>query len=325
MRKESRQLWGIDVPLLFSHSPDPVAFKVRATSAAAVNSRSGCKDIIIIRDNKVQLLVDYKQQMLLPLKLKTEETRSPQNLIDVTTNRLSISFAGGRVARFKVDIGPRCALVQDAMAALHCALSPVRFNAFRMRFLEICFATIEDHTGKSRSIIEWECFVVTLLSFFPIAQDTNEMTETDYSKGDIEQYDLDRLQELIERAQVPEFEGITFTNELDAIIRYLHVQYENYRISRLKKDNRRRLGQLLVILCSLVSARNWIEAYVHDGIVDPDCKFKNMRVSSYILLTRIALSTPDNTIARQIPDIQDTPSRYYLHIAVSPTNSRKTV
>lgn len=273
MKKESRQLWGIDVPLLFSHSPDPVAFKVRATSAAAINSRFGCKDIIIIRDNKVQLLLDYKQQMLLPLKLKTDETRSPQNLIDATTNRLSIVFTGGRVARFQVDISPRSALVQDALAALHCALSPVRFNAFRMRFLKSCFAAVGDHTGRTRSIIEWECFVVALLSFFPIAQDIVEMPEADVAETETEteQDDLERLQELIQRAQ-PEFEGITFTNELDSVIRYLHVQYENYRISSLKRECRRHLGQLLVLLCSLVSAHHWVENYVHQGIVDPERK-----------------------------------------------------
>ncbi|KAG2219538.1 hypothetical protein INT45_003103 [Circinella minor] len=305
MKKKDGLLLCLSVPQLLQRRPEPFIARIAASHAVPVVSKKGSREIVIVRDNKLQLVVDIRQQLLIPLVIPqylNDGQRIPNDITDLrdsTVSRFNIISTDGKIRRCQVDITPESGMVLDGITALGCALSIQKYGLFRKRFIEYCFTAVQNNTlDKSRGDIEWEAFIITLLSFFPLQtnNDAMDLCSNDQeilaasvfkarllppklralvrasidpaSQASIKVRSLmTRSMELSEKnAKEGDGQAMDFLNESDNIIRYLHLQYEDYHVSKVKRQEMlQNIGLLLVILCTLLRKKTWIKYYATHG------------------------------------------------------------
>ena len=305
MKKKDGLLLCLSVPQLLQRRPEPFVARIAASHAVPVVSKKGLKEIIIVRDNKLQLVVDIRQQLLIPLAIPqylNGGQRIPHDITDLRDSaacRFNIVSTDGRVRRCQVDITPESGMVLDGLTALACALSIQKYGLFRKRFTEYCFNAVQNNIlDKPRRDIEWEAFIITLLSFFPLQTNDSAMdlcsnehqllssllsktrllppklrtlvqTSIDpTSHASIKVRSLvTQSMELSEKdAKEGDGQAMDFLNDSDNIIRYLHLQYEDYHVSKVKRQEMlQNIGLLLVILCTLLRKKTWVKYYATHG------------------------------------------------------------
>ncbi|KAI9251753.1 hypothetical protein BDA99DRAFT_487023 [Phascolomyces articulosus] len=302
MKKKEGLLLCVSVPQLLQRRTDPLIARIAASHAVPVVSRKGLKEIIIVRDNKLQLVGDIRQQLLIPLVIPQylHDERIPNTIADLRNSvvcRFNIVSTDGKIRRCQVDLTPESGMVLNGLAALACALSIQKYGLFRKRFIEYCFTAIQNNTiiGRSREDIEWEAFVISLLSFFPLQTNEDVMdVSMDQQQSPpqpkvrlppklraLVQASMDptpqatiKVRSLVTRAielsekDAKEGDGqaTDFLNESDNIIRYLHLQYEDYHVSKVKRQAMLQdIGLLLVLLCTLLRKKAWIKYYTIHG------------------------------------------------------------
>ncbi|KAI9318238.1 hypothetical protein BX666DRAFT_2026646 [Dichotomocladium elegans] len=284
MRSREQMLVILNVQKLLENSIDPVHATISARSAIAVTSSKGHKDIIILRgSNRLFLVLDTQKEILVEMGLPSSMSERIKELRDSVIARFNVELVNGKLERFRADLSPESGQVQDALAALSCALSPIHFVYLRKRYLE-CFCVLLSSrvdNEKNRVDAEWEAFVTVLLSFLPIKSignttDTVPLLDKQSSRNRRnmtakKHEDAAQTMAHLAKRALALRENSTSENlsdKLNAIIAYLHVLYEEYRLSQIKSVQLLpKLAALLVFLCKLTGRDEWLDFYSNNGCI----------------------------------------------------------
>ncbi|KAI8148240.1 hypothetical protein BJV82DRAFT_695055 [Fennellomyces sp. T-0311] len=320
MKKKEGLLLCLSVPQLLLRRTDPLVARIAASHAIPVSSRKGFKEIIIVRDNKLQLIVDIRQQLLTPLVVPTNvQIPDITDLRDSVVCRFNIASSEG-IKRCQVDLTPESGMVLDGLAALACALPIAKYGLFRKRLIEYSFTKVQNDSDE-RADAEWDAFIIALLSFFPlqvneeimdVCQDQQVLPKTRLPPklramvdASIKPNPAVRVRSLVSQAiELSERDAkdgaVDFLNEADNIVRYLHLQYEDYRVSQVKRKQMiQDMGLLQVLLCTLIQKQGWIKYYIAQGF--DMGSFENV----------VQLSAPFTNISRRNIDPPDVINTLY--------------
>ncbi|ORY93006.1 hypothetical protein BCR43DRAFT_496181 [Syncephalastrum racemosum] len=287
MNRRRAQLVGLSIQGLLNGSRDPVLFKLDKTKAAVPVARGRHNDVVVLHENALQLLLDFHPTLL------------PMDVPDFLTHpRAILDLRDGVRCRFNIitkDAMTRCALVtmpsskivQDSLAALACALSAHVYALFRKRYLQARF----------RGFTEWDAFSCALFSLFPL-ESLCYMEEDKEEDGDATLWHLaedvggmmhlpadlralvpprpyaTRVHDLLKRVQsLNEAPLLKSVDQVEAILRQLHVQFEDYRIYKFRKSLIGPVVEVLVHLCSMLGKDDWLcyyQPHLEFDVSDPE-------------------------------------------------------
>lgn len=318
MKKREETLVGVSVDKLLDDEDysDPVTITLSARAAVPVAVDNGFRYVILIRDNQLQMLLDPPHNLVIPIIPPAElanKISTIWELRDPAAKSFNVIFSDGKMERYIVETPVRSDLVLDSMAAIQCALSPRKYAMFMERFFLILSDQTRLKAGHPKDLLEWESFVITLLSFLTLVptqiahtnqqpidsriddliQRVRDVGLPSYMEQALEgkrgasgsrcgSFTDGRMQRLIEEAiKLSGNDCVDFIAELEVILRHLHIQFEEYRLHKLKRRMLRDLGSLLAQLAAAMGKWRWVRHYVYEG-ANPVEAGKGKRVETIV-------------------------------------------
>lgn len=275
MNQRRAQLIGLSVRALLTGA-DPLCFRLEGVKAAVPVARGGgLNDAVLHYENALQLLVDLDTQTLLRMDDVPGLPTHPRAILDLRDSvrqRFNI-LTKDTTTRYALVTQPASRIVQDSLAALACTLDSHTYALFRQRYLQ---ARLEGHA-------EWDAFSCVLFSLFPLAPVSSMHVDPDEEVAALWQLVRDvgdthlpsdlralipprpyttRAHELLQRVQALKAPPLLHTvDAVEAIVRQLHVQFEDYRIYKYRKNLVEPVLEVLVHLCCMLGKNDWLEYY----------------------------------------------------------------